>query len=133
MTDDNALSDLIDYISLEIKRLQGMFKIYWLVILMGAASICVYVYGYSQASALADYSEEITRTVSPETAEDFLVVVDAKVDLLRTELKLTQNYSSLYLGGIFIGAGISLLLAHKKQLKKMELMVDAIRHLQQNT
>jgi len=133
MTNKRELTEAVEYFSLEEKRLNGMFKVYWLMMFMGVASICFYIWGCSQAKKLADYSEEITQTVSPKTTEETLTVVDAKIDLLRSELKVTQNYTPLYLGGILIGSGIGYLLSHKRKLKNMEILKNAILHIQKNS
>ena len=126
MNKNEALNNVQMVLTNYEKVSKQLFIIQIISIFLSIVLIAAFAYSNTQANKLKEISIELTENFKHDKSSYLeQKAVDAKIELLRAEIKVRYNISGI-LGGVILGIGIGGLLNRKKRIANAQAMKSLI-------
>jgi len=132
MEENREFQEALELFIEEEKKTEKMYPLYWVAIIVAIALIATNFYLFSKGNDIAEMSLQLTSQADSEGVKALLSLVDRKLELLRSEIKLQNNFMGI-IGGVILGSSIGAIANHKYKVKKNRVIQKVIRTINQNS
>lgn len=132
MEEKRVINEALEFFLDEERKAAKVCPWYWLAMLIAAALIAANFYFFVKGNEIAEMSLQLTSQADSEGVKALLSLVDGKLELLRSEMRLKSNLMGI-MGGGMLGVSIGALVNRRNRVKKYRVVQKLINTIKRDS